>query len=229
MQVITVPGEFLKRVHDHVARTGEPLLEHALEAYEHQLSAWPSGETGYDLVMENEIGVVDSLGTWEEVAEFLGISPETLARRVVARGYPEECVPGYLLGETSGGSGSEDEEWDDEEEFVDNSVEPWEILDLIGATADRPTPASLLSDLQGSFEWDAPTVYPGVPPGVLEALDWLEGRGRFAGLATTYEGRPGWPEEVTWVPTATALSCLQFVLDRMGRGIRIELSQVGSR
>jgi hypothetical protein len=206
---IIIPGEFLRQVHEHVRATGEPLLREERSADVHTIRACEDGSGAYDLGLAEDDDFLASIDTWEEMADYMGMDVPDLVAKLKARGYP------YDLPEVDSGEDS------DEEDEWQPYVEADTIRDLLIDLAPSPTLRSVTADLHGRFAWDPATVYPGLPYDVEQALEWLDGRGSFGGACETHEMRSGTSEPVTWVPTATSLSCLQYALDARGRKARI--------
>ena len=208
-ETLQVPGEFLREVFSHVERTGKPLLRPQAPTDEITILAWPDRDGSYDLSLDDEYeAVMASIDTWEELIGYLDVPFEELRETLLARGYDPKSIP-------------EPEEMDDEDA---PGMHASDLCDLIRDLAPGPTLEEVLAELPASFEWDPGTDYPGLPYNVQEALEWLESRGRIDGVAETEGGRPGWTVNETWVPSATALSCLQYVLDRLDRRVWIRVS-----
>ena len=96
--------------------------------------------------------------------------------------------------------GELDEEIDDD--FVDQMVDPGD-----------------------SIEGQADALLAGLPEYLIENVEDIPELLEDTGLEPwKYEGgRPGWDQVSVEVPSALALSILQYMLDELGRGIRIEL------
>jgi hypothetical protein len=207
-----LPGEFLRCVFDHLSGTGEPLLRERRDHDDHCLEAWRQDDGAYDLHAEGEDSELASIESWEEMADFYGLTLPELLAALEEHGFPESGLP--------------DPE-DDPEDWP--SVWPLDVADFLpdvprGPDA-SPGAGELLTGLRTGFRWDPATRYPGVPADVETALEWLESLGGVDGLAATDEGRPGAPERVYWVPDALALSCLQYALDREDRRVWINVVQ----
>lgn len=213
-----VPGEFLKKVFEHVERTGQPLLRGVTPADEKSLSAWRSSGGEYDLELDEGpanpspqhfSGEVDGIENWGVMADYLGMETEELLAALRERGYP--WLPR--------------EEELEEGQTLDNCPlhEPHDVVAYMQDQSPEPAVPDVLEGVPKRFRWDGSAPDPGAPPLAADARVWQEEPGLISGWTQTTEARGGVGEKVTWVPSAISLSCLQYALDMAGKGVGILL------
>lgn len=200
---ILIPGDFLRRVFEHVTQTGRPLLRKRAAGDGYVIRAW-NGSPEYDLTLEGgalDDDVMANIETWGAMADYLDMELEELYAEARKRGFGPEP---WRLGEADDPA----------------SVILWDPHSVAGAMKDRllgPHIDDLLEGLPRKFRWDPATPPPGDPPAA-DAKAWKAYDGALGGVAVTEERMGVVSEKVTWVPSAASLSCLQYVLDRLERG-----------
>ena len=203
---VTIPGHFLQEVHEHIRKTGQPLLRAHERTDQVTVLASSHDDGTYELTLEEEDVWISSIQTWEEMAFYFGMELPELVEELNKPGYPYGVPEG-----------------EDPDEYP--SVEVWDVRDLLIDLVPGPTLHSVLARLPERFVWDPTTTYPGVPYSEEDVLEWLDTRGWLSAAAETCERRSGVGENVTWSQSATTLSCLQYVMDLHGCKAWVRLAQ----
>ena len=197
----TIPLEFIRRAHQHLKATGEPLLEYRFDdsEYDTTVDAIP-GSYGYRLEIS---GLEPPFSTWREYMKHHGWKKGKMRRWAEEGGYfapPEKDEV-----EANVDTNAAFNKWLDEEvEDAYAYVEPRET--------ETGTVYSMLEDIDTDF-----TVV-GSAEGAPSLEDFDLGEIQFV------EGdRPG--SDLTFVSATSglALSCLQYILDEQKAGIQIIL------
>jgi hypothetical protein len=200
---VTLSGELLDRIFEHVSTTGEPLLRPWREDDVGHVSAWQQDDGSYELVDTHLNDFLNGCDGWEEFAEYAEIDVSSLIELLGARGYP----------------------WDlpDEDEDPDDwpAIDAFEAAEYIGDALPLSKVDSLRTLIPRTVRWDRTTKYPDIPRDVLVALEWLGGNGTVTVHDECWEMRGGSPSRFVDVPSAMALSCLQAALDQVGAKICI--------
>jgi hypothetical protein len=212
-----IPGEFLHQVFEHVARTRKPLLREPSPDDDHVI--WARGgnpEYELDLADASRNPYYDELGdmeTWGHMAAYLNMDVEDLFREAKRRGYQYMPYEDQVE-ETLEESGSLDDL---------TLFEPHDLAECMKHRLPGTQLEDLLAGVPAWFRWDPATASPGIPQNPDDARDWNANDGALGGVRVTHERSGSGSIEVTWVASPAALSCLQYVLDEMGRDAQIQL------
>jgi hypothetical protein len=204
---VTLSGELLDRIFDHVSEHEEPLLRPWREGDVGLVSAWENDDGSYELVDAHLNDFLNSCDGWEEFADYAEVDVETLADLLRARGYPW---------------GLPDPD-DDPDDWP--AIDAFEAADYIGNALPLSQVNRLQSLIPRTVRWDRSSKYPDIPRDVLVALEWLGGNGAVTLHDECWEMRGGSPSRFVSVPSAIALSCLQAALDQVGANICLDVEE----
>ena len=196
---LTVPTAFLSRAIAHIESTGEPLLIARLPEYSSVLQAWPQHDGGYTLSVPWD-DWEPPFRTWREYARYKEISDDDL---MYEKGFDDDA------------------QLDDEiDEFIlIQMIDPSESAEaeagyILGDLPEYVTEADAIPKIQQSLEdLDEDDI-----SGLLDDLDVV-----ISERGSRFPGDLGADEVVVSVPSMLALSILQYALDELGRGVRIEI------
>lgn len=200
-RVVTLSGETLDRIFEHVSATGEPLLRDWRESDDTCVEAWRQDDGSYELIDPELNDFLNSCETWEQFADHCDRTVWSIARLLTRRGYPWG-VPS---------AGDDPDDWP--------AIDAFEAASYVGDALPISQVERLRKLVPRTVRWDRRSKYPEIPRAVEVALEWLGGDGAVTVHDECWEMRGGSPERFTEVPSAMALSCLQVVLDEVGAGI----------
>jgi hypothetical protein len=203
---VTLSGELLDRIFEHVSTTGEPLLRPWREDDVGHVSAWQQDDGSYELVDAHLNIFLNGCDDWEDFAKYAGVDIYTLGELLIERDYPWGAP---VEGEDPGGWG----------------FDAFEVAAYIGDALPLSQVDRLQSLIPRTVRWDRSTKYPDIPRDVLVALEWLGGNGAVTVHDECWEMRGGSPSRFVDVPSAMALSCLQAALDQVGANIYLDVEK----
>ena len=199
-RVVTLSGETLDRIFEHVSATGEPLLRTWRKHDVASVEAWQQDDGSYELVDPHLNDFLNTCEAWDEFAAHVGVDIFELGAILEANGYPWGAP---VEGEDPAG-------W---------RFDAFEVADYIGSEMPLSAVDRLQARVPRTVRWDRQSKYPEIPRAVEVALEWLGGNGAVTVHDECWEMRGGSPSRFTEVPSPVALSCLQVVLDAVGAGI----------
>jgi hypothetical protein len=219
---IPIPGRFLQKVVARIERTGLPPLRGLRTSDSYTITARADSAGGFELVLHDYRYVdVSHFRTYSQLAAHTGMDVIEMLDVLAGDDFPylpdvDDLLDPFRTRYVEGAAAVEDAA----EVFGALALEePNDALEVLLKVLPGPELAPLLAGtIERDFEPGPATASPGQPSA---ANLGLSAELRLGGVHEAVVARETGSLTVHRVPSAASLSCLQHVLDRLGRGVWI--------